>query len=127
MSGTSLQAAVSEAQYLHRLQGEPTMTTRRPYILITAAIATVGVLFLAAATVAPSMATDIRAELTPEMIAQHCLANGEGSNVEGTFMTSARVRLKGSVICTKDDMRAPASSFKRGDDEGDEIEDGDDD
>lgn len=34
----------------------------------------------------PATAADIRAQLTPELISNHCRTHGIGSEIEGTFM-----------------------------------------
>jgi len=66
----------------------------------------------------------VRAQLSPDLIAQHCIANGEGSNLEGVFMTSAGARIKGSVLCTSEDLKAPATMLgqKTGGHDDDENE-----
>ena len=82
-------------------------------------------------TFAPrAQGADIRAQLTPELIAQHCAANGIGSNVEGRFLLNNGQRLTGSVLCAGADM-ITLKKASRPDDEdnegGYEDEDGDED
>jgi len=83
----------------------------------------------------PATAADIRAQLSPDLIYNHCQAAGVGSEAEGTFMV-ANGRVTGTVLCTEADLVAPkvtASSRdgedddngRRGDDE-DGREDDDD-
>lgn len=74
------------------------------------------------APVRPASAADIRAQLTPELVVQHCLANGVGSNVEGGFILANGQRLTGSVLCGPEDMLAPAKSARGHDDDDGEGE-----
>ena len=98
------------------------MTKTRRHILMATALTSAGALFALGA--ASSSASDVRTQLSPDLIAQHCIANGEGSNVEGVFMTSAGARIKGSVLCTGEDLKAPImmSGQKTGDHDDDENE-----
>lgn len=72
-------------------------------------------------TALPAAAADVRAQLTPDLIYQHCTAAGVGSEVEGTFMLPGG-RVTGTILCTADDIAAanaaPPRGF-RGDDDDD--------
>lgn len=75
-------------------------------------------------------AADIRTQLTPDVIAQHCLANGVGSNAEGVFLLPNGQRVSGSILCTAEDMVAPIKAGRGHDDDDDHEEhegEGDDD
>ena len=69
----------------------------------------------------PASAGDIRAQLTPDLIYNHCQAAGVGSGQEGTFMLAGG-RVTGTVLCTADDLAAPkmSASARYGDDEDDD-------
>ena len=108
------------------------MTKTRRHMLMATALTSAGALFALGAATAPSSASDVRAQLSPDLIAQHCIANGDGSNVEGVFMTPARARIKGTVLCTSEDLKAPTTmsgqrSGDHDDDENEHEEAGDDD
>lgn len=78
----------------------------------------------------PASAADIRGELTPELIYDHCQAAGVGSETEGTFMLPDGRRISGTVLCTAEDLVAAKAkpSRRHHDDDDDEGEDhGDDD
>ena len=100
------------------------MTKTRRHMLMATALTSAGALFAFGAATATSSASDVRAQLSPDLIAQHCIANGEGSNVEGVFMTPAGTRIKGSVLCTSEDLKAPImmSGQKTGDHDDGENE-----
>lgn len=90
----------------------------------------VPILALGGATglVAPGFAADVRAELTAELIWQHCTANGVGSTVEGVWMLPGGKRVTGTVTCTEADMVQPPMAMRHGDDDDDREErEGDDD
>lgn len=78
----------------------------------------------------PALGADVRDQLTPDLIAQHCIANGVGSNVDGVFMLANGTRVNGSVLCAVEDMIAPAEANRHDDDDdhegGGEHEDDDD-
>ena len=108
------------------------MTKTRRHMLMATALTSAGALFALGAATEPVWASDVRDQLTPDLIAQHCIANGEGSNVEGVFLTAAGARIKGSVLCTTEDLKAPVTMLgqKTGDhddDQGEHEEAGDDD
>jgi hypothetical protein len=108
------------------------MTKTRRHMLMATALTSAGALFVFGAATAPSSASDVRAQLSPDLIAQHCIANGEGSNVEAIFITAAGARIKGSVLCTSEDLKvsvtAPGRETRDHDDSEDEHEEaGDDD
>jgi len=68
----------------------------------------------------PASAAEIRDQLTPDLIYNHCQTAGVGSQTEGTFMLPSG-RVTGTVLCTAADlatvnMPAPA----RGDDDDDD-------
>lgn len=90
-----------------------------------------GVTAVAGAAAVPVMSSasgaDIRSQLTPDLIAQHCIANGVGSNVEGVFMLADGTRLNGSILCAAEDMIAPAKTTRQGDDDEGEREHEEDD
>ena len=105
-------------------------------------LATIGGLTICGATIGgltilaslPASAADVRAELTPDLIYEHCLAAGVGTETEGTFMLSGGRRISGSVLCTPEDLVASNAGALRGhghddndDDEDDEDDDDDDD
>jgi hypothetical protein len=83
----------------------------------------VGVIVLGAF---PAAAADVRAELTPDLIYDHCLAAGVGSETEGTFMLPGGRRVSGTVLCTADDLAAAKAKPSRSSDDEDSEEDGDD-
>ena len=73
----------------------------------------------------PAAAGDIRAQLTPDLIYQHCQAAGVGSQTEGTFMLPGG-RVTGTVLCTAADLAASNMlAARHGDDEDDDHEDDD--
>jgi hypothetical protein len=82
-----------------------------------------------AGIVSPALAADVRAELTPELIYDHCLAAGVGSETEATFMLPGGRRVTGSVLCTAEDLVAakagPSSRHRDDGDDHDEDEDED--
>lgn len=82
----------------------------------------VGVIMLGAF---PAAAADVRAELTPDLIYDHCLAAGVGNETEGTFMLPGGRRVSGTVLCTAEDLvAAKAKPSRYSDDEnGDEDQD----
>ncbi|MBL8596022.1 MAG: hypothetical protein JNK01_25320 [Devosia sp.] len=74
----------------------------------------------------PASAADIRGELTPDLIYDHCLAAGVGSQTEGTFMLPDGRRITGTVLCTAEDLAAAkAKPSRHGDDEDDDDDEGD--
>ncbi len=74
----------------------------------------------------PASAADIRGELTPDLIYDHCLAAGVGSQTEGTFMLPDGRRITGTVLCTAEDLvAAKAKPSRHGDDEDDDDDEGD--
>jgi hypothetical protein len=76
----------------------------------------------------PASAADVRAELTPDLIYEHCLAAGVGSEAEGTFMLPGGRRVSGTVLCTAEDLAAAKAKPSRfSDDENGEDDDDDDD
>lgn len=83
----------------------------------------VGVIVLGAF---PAAAADVRAELTPDLIYDHCLAAGVGSETEGTFMLPGGRRVSGTVLCTADDLVAAKAKPSRSSDDENSEEDGDD-
>ena len=94
-------------------------------IINTLAATLCGFGVLAGAAV-PAAAADVRAELTPELIYDHCLAAGVGSETEGTFMLSGGQRVTGTVLCTPEDLTAAkARPSRHGDDDDDDSEDDD--
>ena len=76
----------------------------------------------------PASAADVRGQLTPELIYNHCLAAGVGSETEGTFMLPGG-RVTGTVLCNATDLSAPkvAASRQHGDDDHGRDHDDDDD
>lgn len=70
----------------------------------------------------PASAADVRAELTPDLIYDHCLAAGVGSETEGTFMLSGGRRVSGTLLCTAEDLVAPKGRPSSQDDEDDDDE-----
>ena len=91
-------------------------------------IAAAALAITAASIAGSTQAADIRNELPANLIAEHCLAKGVGSNEEGVFLLPGGKRLTGSILCTDADMVAPpkAMSGDDGDNENSENE-GDDD
>ena len=53
----------------------------------------------------PAAAADVRAQLTPDLIYNHCLTAGIGSQTEGTFMLPSG-RVTGTVLCNDADVAA---------------------
>lgn len=77
----------------------------------------------------PASAADIRSQLTPDLIYNHCRTAGVGSETEGTFMLPSG-RVTGTVLCTDADLAAPkmlASRYRDDDDHGRHHDDDDDD
>jgi len=70
--------------------------------------------------VLPAGAADVRAQLTPELIYEHCRAAGVGSETEGTFMLPGGSRITGTVLCTADDLVATAAPQRHRDDDEDD-------
>lgn len=90
--------------------------------ILAATLGGVGVL---AGAVLSASAADVRAELTPELIYDHCMAAGVGSETEGTFMLPGGGRVKGTVLCTAEDLtaaKAKPSRHRDDDDDDDENE-----
>jgi len=86
------------------------MTRIRRHALVAGSLAlAAGLLALGASQAEQPAAGDIRSRLTPELIAQHCIANGVGSHVEGTFMLGSGERVRGPILCSADDMTAPVN------------------
>lgn len=75
----------------------------------------------------PAFATDVRAQLTPELIYDHCLASGVGTETEGTFMLPGGQRLTGTVRCTADDLAVPNTTATRRQHRDDDDDGGNDD
>ena len=73
----------------------------------------------------PASAGDVKAQLTPDLIYNHCQTAGVGSETEGTFMLS-NGRVTGTVLCTEADLAASnmAASSHRGDDGDDDSDRG---
>ena len=67
----------------------------------------------------PASAADIRAQLTPELIFNHCRTHGVGSEIEGAFMLPGG-RVTGTVLCTPSDLAAPQTSASKRHDNDDE-------
>lgn len=67
----------------------------------------------------PAAAADIRAQLTPDLIYQHCQTAGVGSETEGTFMLPGG-RVTGTVLCTEGDLAASNRPAARGGDDDDD-------
>ncbi len=68
----------------------------------------------------PATAADIRAQLAPELISNHCRTHGIGSEIEGTFMLPSG-RVTGTVLCTDADLAVPQTSASgRHDDDDDQ-------
>jgi hypothetical protein len=75
----------------------------------------------------PASAADVRGELTPDLIYDHCVAAGIGSETEDNFMLADGRRVTGSVLCTADDLvAAKAKPSGRHDDDGNDDDEGDD-
>jgi hypothetical protein len=72
----------------------------------------------------PAAAADVRAQLTPDLIYNHCRTAGVGSQTEGTFMLPSG-RVTGTVLCTDADIAAStmAPAYRGDDDEGDDHRD----
>jgi hypothetical protein len=73
----------------------------------------------------PASAADIRGQLTPDLIYDHCLAAGVGSETEGVFMLPDGQRITGSVLCTAQDLvaaKAKSSRHREDDDDDDDHE-----
>ena len=94
--------------------------------ITTIAAATLCGFSVLAGAVSPASATDVRAQLTPDLIYDHCLAAGLGSETEGTFMLPGGSRITGTVLCTSEDLvAAKARPLRHHDDDDDEGEDED--
>lgn len=93
--------------------------------MTTLAATVCGLCALAGATL-PASAADVRAELTPDLIYDHCLAAGVGSEAEGTFMLPGGGRVSGTVLCTAEDLVATKAKPARHHDDDDD-DDGPDD
>ena len=70
----------------------------------------------------PAAAADVRAQLTPDLIYNHCRTAGVGSEAEGTFMLPSG-RVTGTVLCTDADVAASTAAPAYRDDEGDDHRD----
>jgi hypothetical protein len=75
----------------------------------------------------PASAADIRGELTPDLIYDHCLAAGVGSETEGIFMLPDGRRITGTVLCTAEDLAAAKAKPSRHRDDDEDDDDDDDD
>jgi hypothetical protein len=73
----------------------------------------------------PALAADVRSQLTPELIYEHCQAAGLGSEAEGTVMLPEGRRISGTVLCTAEDLVAPKITGPRRHHDDDEDEDED--
>ena len=71
----------------------------------------------------PASAADVRGELTPDLIYDHCFAAGVGSETEGIFMLPGGRRVAGTVLCTAEDLAAAKAKPLRHHDEDDDDED----
>lgn len=81
-----------------------------------------------AGTALPASAADVRAELTPDLIYDHCQATGVGREAEGTFMLPGGARISGTVLCTAEDLIATkAKPSRHHDDDDDDGADDDED
>ena len=60
----------------------------------------------------PASAADIRGQLTPDLLYDHCRTAGVGSETEGTFMLPSG-RVTGTVRCTEADLSAPKMTATR--------------
>lgn len=85
---------------------------RKPAIQLVLAACSLGVAM-------PASAADIRAQLTPDLIYNHCKTAGVGSETEGTFMLSSG-RVTGTLLCTETDLAAPAMAASREHDDDDD-------
>lgn len=97
--------------------------------MTTLAATMCGLCALAGATL-PASAADVRAQLTPDLIYDHCLAAGVGSEAEGTFMLPGGGRVSGTVLCTAEDLvvaKAKPPRHHDDDDDGDDDHGRDDD
>ena len=85
------------------------------------------VVFCSLGVALPASAADIRAQLTPDLIYNHCQVAGVGSETEGTFMLPSG-RVTGTVLCNETDLSAPkmAALKQRGDDDQDDDDDDND-
>lgn len=75
----------------------------------------------------PAVAADVRAELTPDLIYDHCVAAGVGSEIEGTFMLPGGRRVSGTVLCAAEDIVPPKGMASRHGDSDDDDNDHEDD
>lgn len=75
----------------------------------------------------PASAADVRGELTPDLIYDHCLSAGVGSETEGIFMLPGGRRVTGTVLCTAEDLAAAKAKPTRHDDDEDDDDEDDDD
>ena len=74
----------------------------------------------------PAAAADIRGQLTPDLIYQHCKTAGVGSQTEGTFMLPGG-RVTGTVRCTQADLAVSnIPTSRHGDDDDDDDHEDDD-
>lgn len=96
----------------------------RLIITLTATLCGFGVL---AGVASHASAADVRAELTPELIYDHCLAAGVGSEAEATFMLPDGRRVVGSILCAAEDLVAPKATPSSRDHDDDDDEDEDED
>lgn len=53
----------------------------------------------------PATASEVKGQLTPDLIYNHCRTAGVGSQTEGTFMLPGG-RVTGTVLCTDADLAA---------------------
>ncbi|WP_423067781.1 hypothetical protein [Devosia sp. CN2-171] len=90
--------------------------------IVTIAATACGICVLAAV---PASAADVRSELSPDLIYDHCLAAGVGSETEGIFMLPGGRRVTGTVLCTAEDLVVAKAkpSRQHDDDEDDDDED----
>lgn len=72
----------------------------------------------------PASAADVRGELTPDLIHDHCLSAGVGSETEGIFMLPGGRRVTGTVLCTAEDLAAAKAKPTRHDDDEDDDDEG---
>lgn len=59
-------------------------------------------------------ANDVRSQLTPDLIYEHCKAAGVGSEAEGTFLLPGGVRVTGTVFCTAEELALSKAADRRG-------------
>ena len=92
---------------------------------MTTLAATVCGLCTLAGTALPASAADVRDKLTPDLIYDHCLAAGVGSEAEGTFMLPGGGRVSGTVLCTAEDLVVAKAKPSRHHDDDDDDDDDD--